>query len=152
LLRNNIDKITERFGVGRTTPINLAEPGVDVPMEMMRLLKNREIVSNVYDENNQFCRPMNLLGRQIMGGTGMDLILKNFSDDEIIVVTPFLVRTSDETFRYELDRHTLSGGDITASFYKSLESRVQKYYQQWYFLSELHHSFPQKTRLEGLRR
>lgn len=142
LLRTNIGEIAKRFSVGTTSLLNLAESGVDVPLEMMRLLRNKKIVSNVYDENNQFCRRMNLLGREIMGGTGMDLILRNFSDEDVILVTPFLVRTSDETFRYELDRHTLGGGDIIQSFYKSLESRLKTHYEQWYFLAELHHSFP----------
>ena len=72
----------------------------------------------------------------------MDLILRNFNDDKVIVVTPFLIRTSDETFRYELDRHELAGNDIVASFYKSLEDRIKKYYEQWYFIHELQHSIP----------
>ena len=58
-----------------------------------------------------------------------------------MILTPFLVRTSDETFRYEVDRHYLSDGDIVESFYRSLEERVKKYYPQWYFIHELHESF-----------
>jgi lauroyl/myristoyl acyltransferase len=71
----------------------------------------------------------------------MDVILRNYSDERVIVVTPFMIRTSDETFRYELDRHTLAGGDIIARFYQSLEKRIKQHYQQWYFIHEVHESF-----------
>jgi hypothetical protein len=133
--------ISEKYGTGKTNLLNMAEPDVDVPFEMMRLLSTRNIVSNVFDENNEFCKPISLLGKKIMGGTGMDVILRNYSDERVIVVTPFMIRTSDETFRYELDRHTLAGGDIIARFYQSLEKRIKQHYQQWYFIHEVHESF-----------
>jgi hypothetical protein len=133
--------ISEKYGTGKTNLLNMAEPGVDVPFEMMRLLSTRNIVSNVFDENNEFCKPVSLLGKRIMGGTGMDVILRNYSDERVIVVTPFMIRTSDETFRYELDRHSLAGGDIIAGFYQSLEKRIKQHYQQWYFIHEVHESF-----------
>jgi len=141
MLRKNVGQIALKWRTGTANLLNLAEPGVDVPGEMMRLLMMRKVVSNVYDENNRFCRPVTLLGRTLMGGTGMDLILRNFSDDKVVVVTPFLIRTSEETFRYELDRHYLSAGDIVASFYRSLERRVRAYPAQWYFIHEVHESF-----------
>ena len=133
--------ISKKYGTGKTNLLNMAEPDVDVPFEMMRLLSTRNIVSNVFDENNEFCKPVSLLGKKIMGGTGMDVILRNYSDERVIVVTPFMIRTSDETFRYELDRHTLAGGDIIARFYQSLEKRIKQHYQQWYFIHEVHESF-----------
>jgi hypothetical protein len=133
--------ITAKYGTGRTSLLNMAEPDVDVPFEMMRLLTSRHIVSNVFDENNEFCKPVSLLDKKLMGGTGMDVILRNYSDEKVIVVTPFMIRTSDETFRYELDRHTLAGGDIIACFYKSLEKRIKEHYPQWYFIHEVHQNF-----------
>jgi len=146
MLTNNVNHICEKWKTGKANLLNLAEPGIDVPGEMMRLLLLKKVVSNVYDENNQFCRPVKLLGKDLMGGTGMDLILRNFNDDKIILVTPFLVRTSDETFRYELDRHYLADGDIIESFYRSLEKRVAKYPAQWYFIHEVHESFEDKRK------
>ncbi|MCP4605614.1 MAG: hypothetical protein GY847_34690 [Proteobacteria bacterium] len=136
--------VTNKYGAGTATLINLADEDVDVPMEMMRLLMTKKVVSNVFDENNQFCKPVTLLGKTVMGGTGMDLILRNFSDEKVVVVTPFLIRTSEETFRYELDRHELKGTDIIASFYSSLEKRIKKHYEQWYFIHELHNSLIDK--------
>ncbi len=144
MMRSQTEAIVEKWSVGNANLLNLAESGVDVPMEMMRLLMTGKVISNVYDENNQFSKEVTLLGKKLMGGTGMDLILRNFKDDKVLVVTPFLVRTSDETFRYELDRHTLEGTDIVASFYRSLEERIKRYYEQWYFLHELHESMGPK--------
>lgn len=141
MLRKTSDTVMERYGSGSVTFLNLAQPETDAPMEMLRLLHSKKIVSNVFDENNRFCRPQQLLGRSIMGGTGMDRILRSFSDDKVIAVTPFLIRTSDETFRYELDRHSLASEDIIAGFYHSLEKRIKDHPAQWYFIQELHESF-----------
>lgn len=141
MLRRSSEVVARRYGTARARLINLAEPDVDVPGEMLRLLLKRQIVSNVFDERNSLCKPVELLGRPLLGGTGMDLILRNFDDDKITVVTPFVVRTSDETFRLEVDRHYLSQGDIIASFFRSLEQRVRAHPEQWYFIHEVHENF-----------
>ncbi len=141
MLIETSDEMTKRYSAGRVNLVNIANPDVDVPMEMFRLLATGKIVSNVFDENNPFCKPVQLLGKKIMGGTGMDLILRNYSDEKVIVVTPFLVRTSEDTFRYELDRHELKDGNIVQSFFNSLEKRIKKYPEQWYFIHEVHQSF-----------
>ncbi|MBU1247262.1 MAG: hypothetical protein KKB70_01075 [Proteobacteria bacterium] len=149
MLDKTIKTITDRYHTAKARILNLADETIDVPMEMMKCLSSKQVVSNVYDENNAFCRPQNLLGRKIMGGTGMDRILGNFTDDQVIVVTPFLIRTSDETFKYEVDRHWLSRGNIIDSFFRSLEKRVREYYAQWYFIHELHHNFVKKDETSG---
>jgi len=141
MLLKTSDEMHKRYNAGRASLVNVADPDVDVPMEMFRLLATGKIVSNVFDENNAFCKPVNLLGKQIMGGTGMDLILRNYTDEKVIVVTPFLIRTSDETFRYELDRHELKDGNIVQSFFNACEKRIKKYPEQWYFIQEVHESF-----------
>ena len=146
MLRENGATIAQRYGTARADLLNLADPAVDVPMEMLVRLKQRQVLSNVFDENNEFSRPVKLLGRDLFGGSGMDLILRHFTDDQLVVVTPFLVRTSDETFRYEIDRHSLAGGDVIQSFYRSLERRILAHPEQWYFLQELHESFEDKRK------
>ncbi len=149
MLEENVNFMTRRYGVGSARLLNLADKTVDVPGEMLRLLMTGKIVSNVYDENNQFCRPVSLMGRTVMGGTGMDLILRSFTDEKVVLVTPFLVRSGEETFRYELDRHYLCGGDIIDSFYRSLEKRVIKHPEQWYFIHEVHESFEDRRKPNG---
>jgi lauroyl/myristoyl acyltransferase len=148
MLIANSEAMATRYALGTTRFLNLADASVDVPMEMMRLLLTKQIVSNVFDENNQFCRPVTLLGKQLFGGTGMDLILKNFKDDRVVLVTPFLIRTGDDSFRYEVDRHYAADGDIIDSFYRSLEKRIRANPAQWYFIHEVHESFIDK-RLHG---
>jgi len=140
MLRNGAI-ISRRYGTARARLINMAEPGVDVPGEMLRLLIKRQIVSNVFDERNSLCKRVELLGRPLHGGTGMDLILRNFDDERIAVVTPFLIRTSDESFRLEVDQHFLGQGDIVESFFRSLEQRVAAHPEQWYFIHEVHENF-----------
>ena len=141
LLNEGISTLTGRYGAAPATILNLADPTQDVPLEMITRMLKGQVVSNVYDENNQFSRPVTMLGRRLMGGTGMDLILRRFTDDRLIVVTPFLVRTSDDTFRYELDRHYLRDGRIIDRFFAALEKRILLHPAQWYFIHELHESF-----------
>jgi lauroyl/myristoyl acyltransferase len=140
-LVRNARLIASRYNTGQLSLLNLADPKVDVPGEMLRLLVKRQMVSNVFDEMNEFCKDVKLLGRALKGGTGMDMILRNFDDEKIVVVTPFLIRTSDETFELEIDQHLLKDGDVIDSFYRSLEKRVKKYPDQWYFIHEVHENF-----------
>lgn len=142
LFRETARDLVERYGTAPVHLLPVDDPDVDVPFEMMTRLMRGGVVSNVFDEPNQFARPVTLLGRTIRGGAGMDLVLRSFSDDRVVVVTPFLIRTSDETFRLEVDRHVLAGGDIIASFFRSLEARLRDHYPQWYFIHELHEARP----------
>ncbi len=141
LLAANMASMTEKYGTARARLLNLADRNVDVPTEMITALIRRQVVTNVYDEHNRFCRDVTLLGRKVGGGTGMDRILERFTDENCVVVTPFLIRTSDETFRYEVDRHSLAGGDIVASFFRSYERRIREHPEQWYFIHEVHENF-----------
>lgn len=142
LFRETAAALVERYGTASINLLDVDDPDLDVPLKMMTLLMGGKVISNVFDEPNQFARPVELLGRQLLGGSGMDLILRRFSDDKVTVVTPFLVRASEETFRLEVDRHSLAAGDLVASFYRSLERRVREHFQQWYFLHELHEAIP----------
>jgi hypothetical protein len=150
MLRANIATMVERYDhVGNTKLVNLAEGDADPSVHMIRCLTTKKIISNVFDENNQFCKEVNVLGKRIMGGTGMDLFLSRFSDEQVIVVTPFLIRTGEDSFRYEIERHTLAAGDIVESFYRALEKRLLDHFPQWYFIHELHESFPEDAVVNG---
>ncbi len=138
LFRENAAAVSERYGLPPVHLLPVDDPDLDIPFEMMNRLMRGRVVSNVFDEPNQFSKPVQLLGRTIQGGSGMDLVLRRFKDDKVTVVTPFLIRTSDESFRLEVDRHSLEGGDLIASFYRSLERRVREHHPQWYFIHELH--------------
>ena len=137
------DRITEKYGTGKTTLINIADPTVDIPHEMFGALLGGKMLSNVFDENNEFCSPVSLMEKTVMGGSGMAQILKGFNDKKLTVATPFLVRTSDETFRFEIDFHTLATENIIQDFFNSLEQRIRNYQDQWYFIHELHESIPE---------
>lgn len=138
LFRENGTAVSERYGLPPVHLLPVDDPDLDIPFEMMTRLMRGRNVSNVFDEPNQFSKPVQLLGRTLMGGSGMDLILRRFKDEQVTVVTPFLIRTSEETFRLEVDRHTLDCDDLIASFYRSLEQRLREHYPQWYFIHELH--------------
>jgi len=142
IIKNSSKQISEKFGIGTTNLINIADPKVDVAWEMFNTLLRGGILSNVFDESNDFSSEVELLGKKLVGGSGMDQILKKFNDEKVIIVTPFVVRTGEDTFRFELDRHYLKDGNIIQSFYNSLGKRVEKYPDQWYFIHELHEALP----------
>jgi len=137
-LRANDARFAERYGTGRTTFLDVSDPREDVPGAMLQQLMTGGVLSNVFDENNAFSMPRHLLGRTVHGGSGMDLILRRFTDQRVVVLTPFLVRTGPETFRFETDHHSLSSVDIVGDFYRSLGQRIQRHPEQWYFIHELH--------------
>jgi lauroyl/myristoyl acyltransferase len=137
-LRANDARFAERYGTGRTSFLDVSDPEEDVPGAMLQLLMTGGVISNVFDENNSFSRPRRLLGRTVHGGSGMDLILRPFTDERVVVLTPFLIRTGSDSFRFETDRHSLASPDIVADFYQSLERRLERHHAQWYFIHELH--------------
>lgn len=143
MIKNGSDTIAEKYGTGKTKLINIADPQCDVAYEMFSTLLRGGILSNVFDENNQFSNQVDLLGKKVMGGSGMDIILQKWNDEKLVVVTPFLVRTGEDSYRFELDRHYLNKGNIIQSFYDSLGKRVASYPDQWYFIHELHEAFPE---------
>jgi lauroyl/myristoyl acyltransferase len=146
MLASNIDEYTRRWSTGKANLVNVADREAMVPEIMIGSLRSGECVMNVFDENNAFSRPVEILGRRIHGGSGMDRILGSFGEDRVDVLTPFLVRTDEESFRLEVDRHSLGPGDVIQSMYDSLGRRVGAHPEQWYFLQELHHSLEPITR------
>jgi lauroyl/myristoyl acyltransferase len=143
MIKNGSDTIAEKYGTGKTKLINIADPQCDVAYEMFSTLLRGGILSNVFDENNQFSNQVDMLGKKVMGGSGMDIILQKWNDEKLVVVTPFLVRTGEDSYRFELDRHYLNKGNIIQSFYDSLGKRVAAHPDQWYFIHELHEAFPE---------
>jgi len=142
MIKNGSKTIAQKYGTGKTKLINIADPDCDVAYEMFSTLLRGGILSNVFDENNKFSNEVNLLGKKVMGGSGMDIILQKWNDEKLLVVTPFIVRTGDDTYRLELDRHSINKGNIIQSFYDSLGKRISTYPDQWYFIHELHEAIP----------
>jgi lauroyl/myristoyl acyltransferase len=143
MIKNGSEIIAQKYGTGKTKLINIADPQCDVAYEMFSTLLRGGILSNVFDENNQFSNKADLLGKKVMGGSGMDIILQKWNDEKLVVVTPFLVRTGEDSYRFELDRHYLNKGNIIQSFYDSLGKRISSHPDQWYFIHELHEAVPE---------
>ncbi len=143
MIKNGSETIAQKYGTGKTKLINIADPQCDVAYEMFSTLLRGGILSNVFDENNQFSNKADLLGKKVMGGSGMDIILQKWNDEKLVVVTPFLVRTGEDSYRFELDRHYLNKGNIIQSFYDSLGKRISSHPDQWYFIHELHEAIPE---------
>jgi lauroyl/myristoyl acyltransferase len=140
MLAANIDAYADRWSTGRATIVNVAGEGTTVAENMIGSLLAREVVMNVFDENNAFSREVRFLGRTLWGGSGMDRILSRMDPAKISVMTAFAVRLDDERFRIELDEHDPAAGDVIQQMFDSLARRVADHPEQWYFLQELHHS------------
>jgi lauroyl/myristoyl acyltransferase len=145
MLRANIERYAARWSTGKVRLLNVAEEGALIAEIMMGALRAGEIVMNVFDENNAFSRQVSLMGRSLWGGSGMDRILAPFGPEKVDVITPFMVRTGEDSFRLETEAHSLGSDDIVQDMYRSLGKRVSAHPDQWYFIQELHHSFEQIT-------
>lgn len=137
ILRNNTSRFAKKYDTGTFTIVNLAEEKVSPPLVMLQNLNQSKAVMNVFDEYNSLCKTVEIFGVKLKGGTGMDQILNSFSNDQLMVITPFLMRTSNETFKLEVDYHDLSSSNIIQDFFTSLQKRVAQYPEQWYFLQEV---------------
>ncbi len=146
LFDESVRAAVERYGCAKVTILNVLDENIDIPLKMMTVLMRGGVISNVFDEPNQFSKPVQLLGKELRGGSGMDRILRRFTDEQVLVVSPFVVRTSDETFRLEIDQHSLAKGDLIESLYRSLEKRVRAHPEQWFFVHELHEAMPDNGR------
>lgn len=115
--------------------IEIGKPGASPIMDMAAALRRKEILISVFDEKTDFSKPVNLFGKKLYGGAGLDKLIQ-FAKDSIDVFTAFMVRTGDDRYRLELIKLVLHQGDILQQMYDQLQKIVDQHLEQWYFLHE----------------
>ena len=123
---------------GKFSPINFIEigkPGTMSALEMSAAIKRDEILFSVFDEETEYSIPADLLGKKVMGGAGLDRLLK-FTRYPVSVFNIFMVRTSEQKYKMVLKPIDVEAENPIQQMYNNLESILKEYPEQWYFLHE----------------
>jgi lauroyl/myristoyl acyltransferase len=115
--------------------VEIGKPGVISALEMSAAIKRDEILFSVFDEETNYSTPVNLFNQKVMGGAGLDRLLK-FTKHPVTVFNVFLVRTGDQKYKMVLKEVFLDKENIVQQMYDNLQSVLSESPEQWYFLHE----------------
>jgi len=128
-------KLMEKSGL--FAPVNFIEigkPGSQSASLMMKVLGKKEILFSAFDEETPSSKPVKLFNRSVLGGAGLDRLLK-FADGNASVFNAFLIRAGGN-YRMQLLPIDIKAEDIIQQMYSNLQSVLEQHFEQWYFLHE----------------
>jgi len=114
--------------------LEIGKPGMMIALEMLKVLRRKEILFSVFDERTPYSVPVKLFGRDVWGGAGLDKLL-NSCNEPVALYTIYAVRTGENTHQLKLFEIDTSRDPIQG-IYDSLETIVNDHLEQWYFLHE----------------
>jgi lauroyl/myristoyl acyltransferase len=115
--------------------VEIGKPGVISALEMSAAIKRDEILFSVFDEETNYSKPVDLFGKKVMGGAGLDRLLK-FTKHPVTIFNVFMVRTGEQKYKMVLKSVDVNGDDIVQQMYNNLQEILSDYPEQWYFLHE----------------
>jgi lauroyl/myristoyl acyltransferase len=119
-------------------PINFIEigrQGTVAAMDMAAVLRRKEVLVSVFDEETEYSIPVNLFGREILGGAGLDRLLR-FTNTPVAVFNTFMVRTGINKYRLKFIEVDISAENPIQVMFDNLENSIKEHLEQWYFLHE----------------
>ena len=128
-------KLTEKSGL--FAPINFIEigkPGSQSALLMARVLNKKEILFTVFDEETPHSKPVKLFNRSVLGGAGLDRLLK-LARGNISVFNSFMIRDG-KNYRLQLLPIDIKAENLVQQMYNNFQSVLEKHFEQWYFLHE----------------
>jgi len=128
-------KIMEKSGL--SAPINFIEigkPGSQSASLMMKVLGKKEILFTAFDEETPSSKPVKLFNRSVLGGAGLDKLLK-IAGGNTSVFNAFMIRAG-ENYRMQLLPIDITAENLIQQMYSNLQSVLEQYFEQWYFLHE----------------
>ncbi|MBD3344577.1 MAG: hypothetical protein GF401_05905 [Chitinivibrionales bacterium] len=124
---------TGKFGPVRF--IEIGKPHTVAALDMAAALRRKDVLLSMVDEKTEYSIPVTLLKRKIAGGAGLDRLLK-FVRAPVSVFKAFMIRQSDETYRFRLYPVAADSENPVQELFYRLEEVVRKQPEQWYFLHE----------------
>ncbi len=115
--------------------IEIGKPGSVTALEMAAVLRKKEIMVTVFDEKNEYSKPVKLLGKTVSGGSGLDKILR-FTNTQVAVFNAFMVRGENHTYHLRLMPVDSESPDLIQTMYHNLEAVITENIAQWYYLHE----------------
>ena len=114
--------------------IELGKPNSQGALAMAGVLNKKEILFSVFDEETPYSKPAKLLSKKVLGGAGLDKLLK-FANENVSVFTVFMLRKGDN-YEMKLLPINLKEENPIQQMYSNLESILRENFVQWYFLHE----------------
>ena len=133
--------VIETLGYGRTKFFEVDKQPI---MELAFGLKEGETFFSVLDEHTPFSVDVNLLGKTISGGAGIDKIIDFIGKDEIKVYFTIMVRV-ENNYKLDLHRIDLNSDNYIQEMFNIYEKYVLEHYEQWFFLQEVHENIPEHS-------
>jgi lauroyl/myristoyl acyltransferase len=135
------DKIREFSGAmeasgkfGKINFIELGKPNSQGALAMAGVLNKNEILFSVFDEETPYSNPADLFGKKVLGGAGLDKLLR-FASNSVSVFTVFMLRQNDE-YLLKLLPIDINSDKPIQQMYNNLEGILRDNFVQWYFLHE----------------
>jgi lauroyl/myristoyl acyltransferase len=114
--------------------IELGKPNSQGALAMAQVLGKKEVLFSVFDEETPYSKPVNLFNKKVLGGAGLDKLLK-FASDNVSVFTVFMIRHG-KNYEMKLLPIDPKSDNPIQQMYNNLESVLREHYVQWYFLHE----------------
>lgn len=127
-------KMEESGKFGNINFIELGKPNSQGALAMADVLNKNEILFSVFDEETPYSKPVKLLGKNVLGGAGLDKLLK-FAGKSVSVFTVFMLRLG-ENYEMKLLPIDLHSDNPIQQMYSNLESILRDDFVPWYFLHE----------------
>jgi lauroyl/myristoyl acyltransferase len=129
------EKLMEESGL--FAPINFIEigkPGSQSASLMMKVLGKKEILFTAFDEETPSSQPVKLFNRNVLGGAGLDKLLK-FAGGNASVFNAFMIRAGGN-YKMQLLPIDIIAENLIQQMYSNLQSVLEQHFEQWYFLHE----------------
>jgi len=114
--------------------VELGKPNSQGALAMAQVFNKKEILFSVFDEETPYSKAVNLFSRKVLGGAGLDKLLK-FASEKVSVFNVFMIRRGKNYEMRLLPIDSKSENPIQ-EMYNNLESVLREHYVQWYFLHE----------------
>ena len=119
-------------------PINFIEigrQGTVAALDMAAVLRRKEVLVSVFDEETEYSIPVKLFGKEILGGAGLDRLLR-FTNTPAALFNTFMVRTGVNKYRLKFVEVDVSAENPIQVMFDNLENSIKEHLEQWYFLHE----------------
>lgn len=115
--------------------IEIGRQGTMAALDMAAVLRKKEILVSVFDEETEYSIPVKLFGKEVLGGAGLDRLLR-FTNTQVALFNAFMIRTDVDRYQLKLVEIDVSEGNPIQRMFSNLENIVRENLEQWYFLHE----------------
>ena len=119
-------------------PINFIEigrQGTVAALDMAAVLRRKEVLVSVFDEETEYSIPVKFFGKEIFGGAGLDRLLR-FTNTPVALFSTFMIRTGFNKYRLKFIEVKTSEENPIQTMFDNLETIIKENLEQWYFLHE----------------